>query len=46
MPKGNLTVVPGEISLVFHPPVPTEGLRPEARGDLMKRIRQTMEEAL
>ena len=46
MPKGNPTVVPGEISLVFHPPVPTEGLGPEARGDLMKRIRQTMEEAL
>ena len=46
MPKGNPTVVPGEISLVFHPPVPTEGLGPEARVDLMKRIRQTMEEAL
>ncbi len=46
MPKGRPTVVPGEISLVFHPPVLTEGLAPEARGDLMKRIRQTMEEAL
>ena len=46
MPKGKRTVVPGEISLVFHPPVLTEGLGPEARGDLMKRIRQTMEEAL
>ena len=46
MPKGNPTVVPGEISLVFHPPVPTEGLGPEARVDLMKGIRQTMEEAL
>ena len=46
MPKGKPTVATGEISLVFHPPVLTEGLRPEARGDLMKRIRQTMEEAL
>ena len=46
MPKGKSTVVPGEISLVFHPPVLTEGLGPEARGELMKRIRQMMEEAL
>ena len=46
MPKGKSTVVPGEISLVFHPPVLTEGLGPEVRGELMKRIRQTMEEAL
>ena len=46
MPKGKPTVAPGEISLVFHPPVPTEGLGPEARGNLMKRIRQTMEDAL
>ncbi len=46
MPKGQSTVAPGEISLVFHPPVLTEGLGPEVRGELMKRIRQTMEEAL
>ena len=46
MPKGQSTVAPGEISLVFHPPVLTEGLGPEGRGELMKRIRQTMEEAL
>ena len=46
MPKGKSLAAPGEISLVFHPPVLTEGLGPEARGELMKRIRQMMEEAL
>lgn len=46
MPKGRSSVLPGQISIVFHRPVPTDGLNLNARGDLMRQIRQTIEKAL
>lgn len=46
MPKGVRYIKPGKISLVFHPPVPTEGMTMNDRPALMQTVRQTMEQDL
>lgn len=46
MPKGSLTIRPGDMALVFHPPMPTKGLREEDRQALIARVRKTMEATL
>ncbi|MBI1354767.1 MAG: 1-acylglycerol-3-phosphate O-acyltransferase [Acidobacteria bacterium] len=46
MPKGTLRIHPGEMALLFHPPVPTIGLDPSERSALMERVRAEMQQAL
>jgi 1-acyl-sn-glycerol-3-phosphate acyltransferase len=46
MPKGKGSILPGTITLRFHPPVPTAGLTPADRGGLMERVRAVMEAAV
>ena len=46
MPKGLAHMKPGEVVLVFHEPIPTEGLESEQRGELMGRVRGVMEEGV
>ena len=46
MPRQATYMRPGELTLRFHPPVPTEGLASQDRLDLMKDVRATMQAAL
>ena len=46
MPKGSFRIRPGVIHLHFLEPVPTAGLDYDARGELMTRVWQRMNEAL
>ena len=46
MPKGTLRIRPGEMTLVFHPPVETAGLDPAERAALMESVRAGMQRAL
>lgn len=42
LPKGALALRPGRVTLVFHEPLPTRGLRPEDREELMRRCREAI----
>ena len=46
MPKGRNWVQPGEVTLIFHEPIVTEGLTIQDRVGLMERTRFVMEKAL
>lgn len=46
MPKGTLKIQPGEITLIFHPPVETESLDAAGRAALMETVRARMQQAL
>ncbi len=46
MPKGRSAILPGEITLVFHPPIPTAGIPVARRPELMQQVRHTMQQAL
>ena len=43
MPKGTVSLKPGEITLVFHDPIVTLGHTTEQRSELMKQVRIVME---
>ena len=46
MPKGRLSIKPGRIALVFHPPLETAGIGSDDRGKLMEDVRETMRAAI
>ena len=46
MPKGALALRPGRVTLVFHEPLPTRGLRQEDREELMRRCQEAIASAL
>ena len=46
MPKGQPYMRAGKISLVFHPPIPTEGLTSQDRAALMRQVREVMEKGM
>jgi 1-acyl-sn-glycerol-3-phosphate acyltransferase len=46
MPKGAVSLKPGEITLVFHDPVMTLGYTTEQRAELMKQVRTVMEDGI
>jgi len=46
MTKGSLAIQPGEVTLVFHPPVPTTGMTLQDRTQLMAGVREVMTQAL
>ena len=46
MPKGRSAILPGEITLLFHPPVPTSGMTAAGRPELMRQVHHTMQRAL
>ncbi len=46
MPKGQPFMRPGQTSLVFHPPIPTQGMTSQDRAALMRQVREVMENGL
>ncbi len=46
MPKGSSGMRPGTVTVVFHPPVETQGMSPQHRAELMRQVRATMQNAL
>ncbi len=46
MPKGKGSILPGTITLRFHPPVSTAGLTAADRGEVMERVRAVMAQAV
>jgi 1-acyl-sn-glycerol-3-phosphate acyltransferase len=46
MPKGQGYMRPGKTSLVFHPPILTEGLTSQDRAALMRQVREVMEKGM
>lgn len=46
MPKGAAVVRPGSVAVVFHPPIPTRGMRADDRIGLMAQARAVMQAAL
>jgi 1-acyl-sn-glycerol-3-phosphate acyltransferase len=46
MPKGALALRPGQVTLVFHEPIPTRGLGQQDREELMRRCREAIGSAL
>jgi len=46
MPKGQPFMRPGQTALVFHPPIPTQGMTSQDRAALMRQVREVMENGL
>ena len=46
MPKGQLAILPGRVTLEFYPPIPTAGLTQKDREELMRRTREAIEAGL
>lgn len=46
MPKGRLTVQPGRVALVIHPPIETKGMRPDDAKALAERVRAVVTSAV
>jgi 1-acyl-sn-glycerol-3-phosphate acyltransferase len=46
MPRGSFSVRPGAVELIFHEPVPTEGLGPDHLPSLMEEVRRRIESGL
>jgi hypothetical protein len=42
MPKGQLAIFPGHVTLEFYPPIPTAGLTQKDREELMRRTRDAI----
>ena len=46
MPKGAGGLRPGTVTVTLHPPVETQGMSAQDRTELMRKVRETMENAL
>ena len=43
LPKGNLRILPGEMKLIIHDPIPVHGYTYETKEQLMERVRTAIE---
>lgn len=46
MPRGQFGIKPGTVRFIVHPPISTDGLKEEDRGELAERARQAIASAL
>ena len=46
LPKGTLRILPGHMKVIVHDPIPVDGYTYETKGQLMERVRGSMEKGL